>query len=153
MHDINKITGEIVDAAYHIHDQLGPGLLESVYQMVLAHDAEKRGLTVEREKEFGFVYEGITIESGFKVDLLVNSLVVVELKSVEKLAPVHSKQLLTYLRLLELPVGLLINFGAPTLKEGIRRIANPRAPAARSILGAPSAIGLSPKHPSGLSTP
>jgi GxxExxY protein len=136
MDDINRITGEIVDAAYHIHDQLGPGLLESVYQTVLAHDLEKRGFTVEREKEIDFVYQGIPIQAGFKVDLLVNSLVVIELKSVEKLAHVHTKQILTYLRLLELPVGLLINFGAPTIKEGIRRIANPRAPTARSILGA-----------------
>ena len=136
MDDINRITGMIVDAAYHIHDHLGPGLLESVYQMVLAHDLEKRDLTVEREKAASVVYNGITIEGGFKVDLLVNALVVVELKSVETLAPVHTKQLLTYLRLLELPVGLLINFGAPTMKEGLRRIVNPRAPAARSLLGA-----------------
>ena len=136
MDDINRITGEIVDAAYHIHDQLGPGLLESVYHKVLAHDLEKRSLAVEREKEVSVVYDGMTIEGGFKVDLLVNALVVVELKSVETLAPVHTKQLLTYLRLLELPVGLLINFGAPTLKEGLRRIVNPRAPTARSLLGA-----------------
>lgn len=152
MRDINRITGEIVDASYHIHDQLGPGLLESVYQTLLAHELEKRGLTVEREKEIGFVYEGITIEAGFKVDLLVNSAVVVELKSVETLAPVHSKQLLTYLRLLELPVGLLINFGAPTLKEGVRRIANARAPSARSLLGAPSTVVPLPECPNDLGT-
>ena len=122
--DINDVTGEIVDAAYKLHTQLGPGLLESVYETVLARSLERRGLVVSQQHTVSFEFEGIHFEEGLRVDLLVENNVVVELKSVEKLAPVHAKQLLTYLRLLRLPVGLLINFGAPTLKEGLRRIVN-----------------------------
>lgn len=120
----DDITGEIVDAALKVHMTLGPGLLESVYETVLAHELVKRGLVVEKQKLVSFEYDGIVIENGLRVDLLVENSVVVELKSVEELAPVHSKQLLTYLRLLNQPVGLLINFGAPTLKEGLHRIVN-----------------------------
>ncbi len=124
MRETNEITREIVDAAYGVHTRLGPGLLESVYEAVLAQVLQKRGFTVQRQATVAFEYEGIKIEEGFRIDLLVENLVVVELKSVENIAPVHAKQLLTYLRVLDLPVGLLINFGAPTLKAGIRRIAN-----------------------------
>jgi len=124
MNEIDDITGEIVDAALKIHQGLGPGLLESVYEMVLSKALEKRGLKVERQKPITFVYDDVTFDDGFRVDLLVDERVVVELKSVEKLAPVHSKQLLTYIRLMKLPVGLLINFGASTLKEGLHRIVN-----------------------------
>ncbi len=101
-----------------------PGLLESVYEVVLARALEKRGFCVERQKAIRFEYDGMVFQEGFRTDLLVESRVVVELKSVENLAPVHSKQLLTYLRLMNLPVGLLINFGAATLKEGLHRIVN-----------------------------
>jgi GxxExxY protein len=124
MQELDEITGAIVDTALRIHKELGPGLLESVYEVVLARALEKRGLRVERQKGIRFEYDGIVFEEDFRVDILVDDRVVVELKSVEKLAPVHCKQLLTYLRLLKLPVGLLINFGAPTLKEGLHRIAN-----------------------------
>jgi GxxExxY protein len=130
-HSLDDITGSIVDAALQIHKDLGPGLLESVYESVLAKALARRGLRVERQKPVTFNYDGMTFEDGFRVDLLVESQVVVELKSVENLAPVHSKQLLTYLRLLNLPVGLLINFGAGTLKEGLHRIVN-RLPASAS---------------------
>jgi len=123
MKEIDDITGEIVDTALKVHQGLGPGLLESVYESVLAKALEKRGLRVERQKPISFVYDDILFDEGFRVDLLVDDRVVVELKSVEKLAPVHSKQLLTYLRLMNLPVGLL-NFGASTLKEGLHRIVN-----------------------------
>lgn len=126
--EVNEITRAVVNAAYGIHHRFGPGLLESVYEAVLARVLEQRGLAVKRQVSVAFEYQGIQIKEGFRVDLLVEDLVVVELKSVELLAPVHAKQLLTYLRVLDLPVGLLINFGAPTLKQGIRRIANTNAP-------------------------
>jgi GxxExxY protein len=129
MRDIDDITGAIVDAAYRIHTQLGPGLLESVYEAVLARALQRRGFTVERQKVVPLRFDGLDFDEGFRVDLLVDGRVIVELKSIEKLAPVHRKQVLTYLRLMNLRVGLLINFGAPTLKEGLQRIANGYVPA------------------------
>jgi GxxExxY protein len=124
MTDINSISGAIVDAAFHIHRTLGPGLLESVYEVVLAHELEKRGLKVERQKPVPIRYEGIRFDEGSRADLIVEERIVVELKSVEELSRVHPKQLLTYLRLLDYRLGLLINFGAPVIKNGIRRIVN-----------------------------
>lgn len=124
MMELDDITGAIVDSAMKIHIDLGPGLLESVYEVVLAKALQKRGLQVERQKAIQFEYDGIVFEEGFRADLLIEGRVIVELKSVEKLAPVHSKQLLTYLRLMNLPVGFLINFGAATLKEGLHRVVN-----------------------------
>ena len=124
MKELDDITGAIVDAAIKIHIELGPGLLESVYEAVLARALERRGFHVERQKVIRFEYDGMVFEEGFRTDLIVDARVVVELKSVEKLAPVHSKQLLTYLRLMNLSVGLLINFGAATLKEGLHRVVN-----------------------------
>ena len=126
--EIDDITGQIVDAAYRLHKHLGPGLLESVYEMVLAKELERRGLTVRRQLPVSFEFDGMRFEDGFRVDLLVEGIVVVELKSVENLTAVHSKQLLTYLRLLRLPVGLLLNFGAATMKEGTHRIVNDYVP-------------------------
>jgi iron complex transport system substrate-binding protein len=126
--EIDDITGVIVDAAYALHTGLGPGLLESVYEALLARGLERRGLRVERQKIVRFEYDGMVFEEGLRLDLLVEDRVIVELKSVEKLAPVHPKQLLTYLRLMQLPVGLLINFGAPTLKEGLQRVVNHYSP-------------------------
>jgi iron complex transport system substrate-binding protein len=124
MKELDDITGAVVDAAVKIHKELGPGLLESVYEVVLARELERRGFQVERQKPIRFEYDGMVFEEGFRTDLLIEGRVVVEIKSVENLAPVHSKQLLTYLRLMNLPVGLLINFGAATLKEGLHRIVN-----------------------------
>ncbi|MDZ4344517.1 MAG: GxxExxY protein [Candidatus Binatia bacterium] len=124
MHELDDITGAGVDSAMKIHKELGPGLLESVYEVVLARELERRRFQVERQKPIRFEYDGMVFEDGFRVDLLVDGRVIVELKSVEKLVPVHSKQLLTYLRLMNLPVGLLINFGSATLKEGLHRIVN-----------------------------
>jgi GxxExxY protein len=132
MREIDDVSGIIVDAAYKVHTGLGPGLLESVYEAVLAQELGRRGLAVERQKPISFEYDGITFEEGFRVDLLVENKVVVELKSVEKIAPVHPKQLLTYLKLMHLPVGLLINFGAATLKEGLQRIVNNYQPSKSS---------------------
>ncbi len=124
MKGLDDITGAVIDAAVRIHQGLGPGLLESVYETVLARELERRGFHVERQKPVSFDYDGMRFDEGFRVDLLVERCVVVELKSVEKLAPVHSKQLLTYLRLMNLRVGLLLNFGAATLKEGLHRVVN-----------------------------
>ncbi len=126
--EVDDVTGQIVDAAYKLHVGLGPGLLESVYEIVLAKELQRRGLRVERQKLVSFEFDGMRFEEGFRVDLLVEGVVVVELKSVENLAPVHSKQVLTYLRLLNLPVGLLLNFGAATMKEGLHRIVNNYVP-------------------------
>ena len=124
MKALDDITGELIEASIRLHRDLGPGLLESVYEAILWKVLTQRGLAVERQKPICFEYDGIRFEDGFRVDLLVEGRVVVELKSVEKIAPVHGKQLLTYLRLMNLPVGLLINFGATTLKEGLHRIVN-----------------------------
>jgi GxxExxY protein len=139
MKALDDITGGVIDAAVKIHKSLGPGLLESVYEAVLARDLERRGFRIERQKPISFEWDGLLFNEGFRIDLLVESCVVVELKSIEKLAPVHSKQLLTYLRLLNLQVGLLINFGAPTLKEGLHRIVNnlPRSASPRLRVNQP----------------
>ena len=124
MNDLNCISGSIVDAAIHVHSRLGPGLLESVYENILAYELRKRGLAVERQTPVPIVYDTLRFEEGFRADLIVEKSVLVELKSIEALGPVHSKQVLTYLRLLSCRLGLLINFNVPLLKDGLRRIAN-----------------------------
>jgi iron complex transport system substrate-binding protein len=126
---LDEVTHQIVDAAVKLHSAIGPGLLESVYQVVLLRELERRGLSVRSSQAMPFDFDGMHFSTGLSVDLLVERTVVVELKSVEKLAPVHFKQVLTYLRLLNLPVGLLINFGGATLKEGLHRIVNHYDPA------------------------
>jgi GxxExxY protein len=120
----NEIAREVVDAAFHIHKSLGPGLLETVYEVVLARELEKRGLTVVRQQPIPIAFGDIHFDEGFRADLIVADKVIVELKSVEQVAPVHAKQLLTYLRLADKRLGLLINFGAATIKEGISRVVN-----------------------------
>ena len=120
----NEVATQIVDAAYPIHTSLGPGLLESVYEVVLAYELENRGLRVVRQQAVPIVYEGTRIEMGFRADLIVEDKVIVEIKSVEAIAPVHKKQLLTHLRLADKRLGLLINFNVALIKEGIKRIAN-----------------------------
>lgn len=121
---INEISGIVLDECIRLHREIGPGVLESVYEAVLAKRLVQRGLIVERQKVVPLAIDGEQFGEVFRIDLLVNGSVVVELKSVEELHPVHFKQVLTYLRLLKLPLGLLINFGEPTLKEGYHRIAN-----------------------------
>ena len=123
MHE-NEIARQIVDAAYKVHSTLGPGLLESAYQAILVYELQRRGLRIEAETPMLVVYEGIHLDIGFRADLIVEDKVIVELKSVEQIAPVHKKQLLTYLRLADKRLGLLINFGAPLIKDGITRIVN-----------------------------
>ena len=121
---IEEIAREVVDCGYRIHKGLGPGLLELVYEVVLAKLLIERGFFVERQKPVSITFEGLQFNEGFRADLLVDGKLLIELKSVENLAPVHSKQVITYLRLLNLPLGLLMNFGAATFKEGVKRIVN-----------------------------
>ena len=120
----NQIATNIVDAAYKIHTRLGPGLLESVYEVVLAHELKKRNCEVLRQVPIPITYEDITFEEGFKADLIVNDKVIIELKSVEEMNPVFSKQLITYLKLADKRLGILINFGEYLIKNGIKRIVN-----------------------------
>jgi iron complex transport system substrate-binding protein len=138
---LDDITGVIVDAAVKLHKALGPGLLESVYELVLTRDLQRRGLNVERQKPVSFQYDGMKFDDAFRVDILVESAVVIEIKSVERLAAVHGKQVLTYLRLMNLPVGLLMNFGAPILKEGLQRIVNGLAASASPRLRVNQTVG------------
>lgn len=132
--DVEELSAVVVNEAFHLHRDLGPGLLESVYETVLARMLAERGLGVERQKSAAFEFKGIRFDAGLRVDLLVEDRLVVELKSVENLLPVHGKQVLTYLRLLNLPLGLLINFGGSTFKVGIRRIVNNHSDFATSRL-------------------
>jgi iron complex transport system substrate-binding protein len=121
---INQVSAEIVDASFYIHQKLGPGLLESVYELVLFRELNKRGLKVVRQKPVPVEFDGVLIQEGFRADLVVEDLIIIELKAMEQVAPVHLRQLLTYLKLLNLRLGLLINFGAPLIKDGIRRVMN-----------------------------
>jgi iron complex transport system substrate-binding protein len=132
LRDIDLISGDVVDVALRLHRELGPGLLESVYEIVMAARLAAMGYSVARQRSIDIEFEGVRIEGAFKIDLLVDERLVVEIKSVERLAPVHAKQLLTYLRLTGQPVGLLINFGGETLREGIRRLVNNHNPSASS---------------------
>ena len=120
----NEIATQIVDSCYKVHTVLGPGLLESVYEAVLAYELEKRGLTVSRQQSLPVIYESVKLDEGFRADIIVEGKVIVELKSVETLAPVHKKQLLTYLRISDKRLGLLVNFGANLIKDGVTRVAN-----------------------------
>jgi GxxExxY protein len=120
----NEITKIVIDCAYKIHSTLGPGLLESAYQAILVHELRKRNIEFESEIPMPIHYENINLDVGFRADLIVENKVIIELKSVEKVAEVHKKQLLTYLRISGLHVGLLINFGAPLIREGIIRVVN-----------------------------
>jgi GxxExxY protein len=120
----NEIAREIVDAALKIHKALGPGLLETVYEIVLAYELKKRHLRVERQRAIPIAYEELQFDEGFRADLMVEDKVIVELKSVETVLPKHKKQLLTYLRLNDKRLGLLINFDEALIKDGITRIVN-----------------------------
>jgi GxxExxY protein len=120
----NEIAKHIVDAAFRIHTTLGPGLLESVYQAVMAQELTRRGLHAERQLGLPVVWENVHLEAGFRVDLIVENKVIVEIKSVEAIAPVHRKQLLTYLRLANKRLGILINFDVDLIKDGIARVVN-----------------------------
>jgi GxxExxY protein len=120
----NELAKVVVDVAYQIHRKLGPGLFESVYQAVLIHELRKRGLRVEGEIAVPVIWEDVRLEVGFKADVIVEGKLILELKSVEAIHPVHKKQLLTYLRLTDCRLGLLINFGTELIKDGISRVVN-----------------------------
>src|SRR5881227_3329360 len=122
----NEIASQILDAAFIVHTKLGPGLLESVYEVVMQYELKKRGLTAERQKPMPILYDNIRFDEAFRSDIVVNGKIITELKSVEVLLPVHAKQLLTQLRLSGLKLGLLINFGEAHLKTGIKRVINGR---------------------------
>ena len=124
MEDVEAIIREVIDCGYQIHRDLGPGLLESAYEILMTAGVRASGLQVATQVPVRMSYRGITVENAFRVDMLVEGRLVIELKSVERTSPVHAKQVLTYLRVMDLPLGLLINFGLPTYREGIKRIAN-----------------------------
>jgi GxxExxY protein len=122
--ELESLATIAVDCGFKLHQRLGPGLLESVYEALMAESLARRGLFVERQKPIPIQFDGVTLNEGFRADLLIEGVLLLELKSVERLAPVHGKQVLTYLRLMDLPLGLLMNFGAATFREGIKRVAN-----------------------------
>jgi GxxExxY protein len=123
MHE-NQISRIIVDSAFKIHTTLGPGLLESVYDAVLAHELGSRGFHLDIQQAIPVIYDGVRLDLGFRADIIVNGKLVIEVKSVDALAPVHAKQLRTYLKLMDLKLGLLINFNVDLIKDGIRRVVN-----------------------------
>ena len=130
MNDTEQIASHVLDVAFRLHRDLGPGLLESVYEMVMAAKLSSMGYNVARQRPVDIEFEGMRFDAAFRIDLLIDAHLLVEIKSVERLNPAHAKQLLTYLRLTKKPLGLLINFGGATLKEGIRRMANEYKPVA-----------------------
>jgi GxxExxY protein len=124
MKHIDEVSGEVIGLAMRVHTSLGPGLFETVYETVLAGKLLELGYDVARQMPINIEFEGTKFSNAFKIDLLVDQQLVVEIKSVENLNALHAKQLLTYLRLMKLPVGLIINFGCLSLKDGIRRVVN-----------------------------
>ncbi|WP_396175671.1 GxxExxY protein [Flavobacterium sp.] len=120
----NELSKIIVDVSYKIHKRLGPGLLESVYEAILFHELSKKGLKIERQKPIPVIWDGIYLDIGFRSDLIVENKVIIEIKSVEQISNVHLKQLLTYIKITDLKLGLLINFNEALFKNGIKRVAN-----------------------------
>lgn len=131
----NLVATQIVEASYRVHTQLGPGLLESVYEQVLAYELYQRGLSVKRQHPIPVHYDDLKMHVGFRADLVIDDCVIVEIKSVRELAPVHFKQLYTYLRLAHFRLGLMVNFGEAYLKNGIRRVVNDLPEEPRSKAG------------------
>jgi len=121
---LNRLTSSVLDAAIRIHRALGPGLLENAYLACLVYELTEAKLRIERQRAVPLVYKGVTVDCAYRADLVVEGCVLIEVKAQESLAPIHSRQLQTYLRLGKYPVGLLLNFGAPTMKDGIKRIVN-----------------------------
>jgi GxxExxY protein len=126
--EVDEVTERIIGAAIEVHRRLGPGLLESAYHACLIHEFEKRGIRFERQVALPIVYDGVRLECAYRIDIVVEGCVIVELKAIESVLPVHGAQLLSYLRLARLPAGLLINFHVPALRDGIRRYINSRPP-------------------------
>jgi GxxExxY protein len=121
---VNRITSIIIDSSIRIHQKVGPGILEKATFGCLCYELVSKGLSIETQKELPLLYEGVRIDCAYRADLIVDGIVIVEVEAIESLAPIHSRQLLTYLRIADCPVGLLLNFGARTMKEGIKRVAN-----------------------------
>jgi GxxExxY protein len=121
--DLNELSGKVIGAAIEVHKILGPGLLESAYEECLCHELELRSIPYERQKELPIEYKGITLDCGYRLDVVVENKLILELKAAEALEPIHEAQLLTYLKLTGIPLGLLINFNVPVLKQGIKRLA------------------------------
>ena len=128
MVDVDVISAEVIGEAIRIHSELGPGLLESVYELTLAAALSRRGYRVETQVPVDIEYDGMTVKSAFRIDILVEGSLVIEVKAIEQLGKVHARQLLTYLRLTKQPLGLLLNFSGLTMKEGIRRLVNDHRP-------------------------
>jgi iron complex transport system substrate-binding protein len=122
--DLEELARRVIHCGYEIHRDLGPGLLEGAYEALLAEALRQEGITVSRQVPITMKHKGVFVENAFKIDMLVEERLIVELKSTERFAPVHAKQLLTYLRLAKLPLGLLMNFGQPLFKDGLKRVAN-----------------------------
>lgn len=123
MNNINKLTGDVIGAAIEVHKTLGPGLLESAYEECLCHELELREISFERQKALPIVYKGFTLDCGYRLDIVVTNNLILELKACEHLEQIHEAQLLTYLKLTGIKIGLLINFNVPILKQGIKRLA------------------------------
>jgi len=119
---LNELSRQVVDAAFHVHKNLGPGLLESVYEACLAHELNKRGIPFQKQVSLPILYDDLEIEAGLRIDLWIDKKLIVELKAVEQLHDVHQAQLMTYLKLTDTRLGLLINFNVPAIKQGIKRI-------------------------------
>jgi GxxExxY protein len=124
MSEVEELAALTIQCGFTIHQDLGPGLLESCYEVLLAASLARTGLAVERQKIVDIEYKGISVREAFRADLLIERRLVVEVKAVDRLAPIHSRQVLTYLRLLDLPLGLVMNFGGGTFREGLKRVAN-----------------------------
>ena len=124
MHGLEEIATISVDCGFHLHRDIGPGLLESAYEILLCESLKEKGLSVERQKIIPITFKGRVLDEAFRADLVVENQILIELKSTERYAPVHAKQVITYLRLMDLPLGFLMNFGAATFKNGVKRIAN-----------------------------
>ena len=133
--EIDRLASIVVDCGFHIHANLGPGLLESAYEMILYEKLKQKGLSTDRQAPININYDGIQIDAAFKVDLIVEGILIVELKASEGMPPVYGRQLLTYLKLMDLPLGLLINFGMGTFKQGVKRVANNHSDLASLRLG------------------
>lgn len=122
--DLEEVTRIAVDCGFKLHQSLGPGLLESVYERLLFESLKERGLIVDRQKVIPIQFNGVALDEGFRADLIIENQLLIELKSTERYAPVHAKQVITYLRLAKLPLGLLMNFGMETFRDGLKRLAN-----------------------------
>ena len=141
--DVEELARDAVDCGLRIHRNLGPGLLESVYEAVMSASLARRGLSIERQKPIPIEFDGMMLGEGFRADVLVEGRLIIEIKSTDRLAPVHARQLLTYLRLARQPLGLLMNFGCETFREGLKRVVNNHADFASSRLrvNQPSMVG------------